>query len=395
MDTTLAIIGAGPYGLSIASHALDWHVPHQLFGDPMAFWRANMPDSMLVRSLGRSTSLSHPAGQYTLPKYLEEQGIGWEEGKPYPKSLFLEYVDYFQRQTGVTASDRWVTRLSRQGDHFSIECGEDRLRARYVVVATGLTYFQFVPKLITDALPDSRHAHSSQIRTADNLAGRRVAVIGGGQSAYEYALLAAQAGAIVTVARRSSKLTVTGVHNPYSRRFMTMLCKSSPVFYRLPRLVREPLRRRMLPTTVAPWVLSEMRDTPVSVLYGAKLSSLAERGDAVLIRFQDGRQLEADYVISATGYHVDLARLGLLDDALKAEIAVADGSPVLDNHYQSSVPGLFFAGAMAMESYGPAYAFVCGVYAQCKAMVDDYLGPRAGIGRVARTRSDLPATTTA
>jgi hypothetical protein len=65
-------------------------------------------------------------------------------------------------------------------------------------------------------------------------------------------------------------------------------------------------------------------------------------------------------VLLATGYHVDIARLGILPSELMATIATDQGSPVLAGGYQSSVPGLHFVGSAAVRSYGPLLRFVWG-----------------------------------
>ena len=45
----IAVIGAGPYGLSIAAHMADANISTRVFGDTMSFWR-NMPKGMKLRS---------------------------------------------------------------------------------------------------------------------------------------------------------------------------------------------------------------------------------------------------------------------------------------------------------------------------------------------------------
>ena len=377
METTLAIVGAGPYGLSLAAHAVEANLPHVLLGEPMDFWRNHMPQGMLVRSQGRATSLSHPAGRFRLPDYLREHCPGWREGEPYPKQVFLDYAETFQRRLGIDANPNWVTRVEREGDRFLVAAGSEVVRARNIVLATGLAPFPYIPQSVRESLPPTCYTHTAAAPDTAAWAGRRIAILGGGQSAFEYALLAAQAGAQVVVARRSGRFRVTGVHNPYSRLFMSNLCRSSSLFFQLPRFVQQPLCRRMLPTTLAPWVHAELRRWPVEVLHRANVQSVRPTASGVALQFEDGRRRDADHLVVATGYRVDLRRLACLSTNLLQEVHTRQGAPVLDRHFQSSVRGLYFAGAMAMHSFGPAFAFVCGVGKQCRAMIDRHLALKA------------------
>ena len=46
----LLIVGAGPFGLSLAAYARRHGIEYLMVGRPMHFWEANMPHSMLLRS---------------------------------------------------------------------------------------------------------------------------------------------------------------------------------------------------------------------------------------------------------------------------------------------------------------------------------------------------------
>ena len=56
----LAIVGAGPYGLSIAAHLRERGVNFRIFGTPMRTWREQMPRGMLLKSDGFASNLSDP-----------------------------------------------------------------------------------------------------------------------------------------------------------------------------------------------------------------------------------------------------------------------------------------------------------------------------------------------
>ena len=70
----VAIIGAGPYGLSIAAHLAKRGVSHRIFGIPMESWARSMPRGMALKSDGRSSDLSDPDGLLTLKAYCKSHG---------------------------------------------------------------------------------------------------------------------------------------------------------------------------------------------------------------------------------------------------------------------------------------------------------------------------------
>lgn len=66
-------------------------------------------------------------------------------------------------------------------------------------------------------------------------------------------------------------------------------------------------------------------------------------------------------MLAATGYRVDVERLELLDPGLRRAVRrTADGAPRLTGGFESSVPGLYFTGLSAANSFGPLLRFVCG-----------------------------------
>jgi thioredoxin reductase len=80
------------------------------------------------------------------------------------------------------------------------------------------------------------------------------------------------------------------------------------------------------------------------------------------LRSADGsrREIVTDHVIAATGYRVDMERLACLSSDIRAKIKCVEGAPVLSRTFESSVPGLYFAGLAAANSFGPVMRFAFG-----------------------------------
>jgi hypothetical protein len=101
------------------------------------------------------------------------------------------------------------------------------------------------------------------------------------------------------------------------------------------------------------------------------VQAAAPRGAAAALRLvhNDGTavEIEADHVIAATGYHVVLGRLQILDPALRSALRTDDQSPALSANFESSKPGLYFIGVASANCFGPLMRFARGAeYAACR-----------------------------
>jgi cation diffusion facilitator CzcD-associated flavoprotein CzcO len=107
----VAIIGAGPYGLSLAAHLRKRGVEHRIFGRPMQMWQERMPKGMCLKSDGFASSLYDPDDSFTLAHFCRETGLPYQHsGLPIPLETFLSYGLAFQQrlvpQLEESASDR-------------------------------------------------------------------------------------------------------------------------------------------------------------------------------------------------------------------------------------------------------------------------------------------------
>ena len=82
MDTSLLVIGAGPYGLSTAALAQERGIETVVVGRPMSFWREHMPEGMFLRS-GVDWHLD-AGGVHTFAAFVEERGLSDDELDPIP-----------------------------------------------------------------------------------------------------------------------------------------------------------------------------------------------------------------------------------------------------------------------------------------------------------------------
>jgi flavin-dependent dehydrogenase len=152
----------------------------------------------------------------------------------------------------------------------------------------------------------------------------------------------------------------SGLGPGWRSRFYT---DAAPVFYRLPESRRIELVRSAF-GPVGGWFVRDDVIGKVNIVLGTKVVGAAPAGGGVQLTLQgsDGTtsELTCDHVIAATGYRVDLGRLGILEAALRAQITTAAQAPILSPYFESSAPGLYFVGVTAAISFGPMLRFAYG-----------------------------------
>jgi len=373
------VIGAGPYGLSISAHLRHRGIEHTVVGRPMDTWRAHMPLGLFLKSAPYGSVISTAARGYDIKTYAGLHGFGDGADRAGPLSLerFLGYADWFAGQLVPAIRELTVTSVTRCSRGFKVGFAEQSpAYARMVIVATGLLPYAVVPQELS-GLPAGLVTHSSAHARLDQFRGRRVAVVGGGQSALQTAALLHEAGAgVQLIARRPEitwetkipeKLGLAG----YLKRPPNTLCEGwACVAYNSPgafRLLPGRLRVHKARTTFGPsgaWWLRDRVEGVLDILTGHRLVSGAARGGGVRLKL-DGpraRVIDADHVIAGTGFRADVARLPFLSPEIQAALVKHGGCPAVNRAGESTVPGLYFAGAHTMTSLGPGVRFIAGTH---------------------------------
>jgi cation diffusion facilitator CzcD-associated flavoprotein CzcO len=369
----VAIIGAGPYGLSIASHLRQGPLSVRVLGRPMQFW-LDMPRGLFLKSLGFATTIANPDG-LRFDGWCRERGLQGRE--PCSMESFADYGLWLQRRLVPQVEEQDVTSLTRQDGAFQLGLsGGDELRARRVVIAVGLRYFQRLPQALA-GLPAELVSHTAQRKEYASLRDKDVCVIGAGQSALEAAALLHECGARPRLLVRGDGPvfhTRTPLERPLFDRLrapmtvlgtgrMHWLLQHIPT---LPRYLPEARRVRFSRGYLGPagsWWLRERFEPHVPVHRLCEIVSAREAGGRVRLALREQgsvRELHADHVVAGTGFELDVDRLPFVGDELRGRIARVAGAPRLDRHFQSSVPGLYFAGVMSTFSFGPLFRFVAG-----------------------------------
>lgn len=382
MDTAVdvAIVGAGPYGLSLAAHLRKAGVSMRQFGHVMNLWRTKMPAGMFLKSQGFASNLSDPDGTHTLAAFCAATGRPYADyGLPVPLDTFIAYGQWFTEQLVPDVEQTMVTRITAEPGCFelTLDTGE-RARARRVVVAAGVEHFAWLPGELI-GLPADICTHASAHVDLSVLRGKKVVVLGAGQSALETAALLHEQGTEVQIVMRKDEPAWNGVplalDRPLPQRlkepeaglgsgWSTWFYSRHPRVYRhLPAATRIFRARTALGPAGASWLRPRV-EGQVPIRSGRELRWAKGTQDGITLGLAcaDGsrEELSADHVIAATGYRPNVSRLTFLDEGLRAGIRTVASTPAVGRDYQSSVPGLYFMGPGVAPTFGPVMRFVYG-----------------------------------
>ena len=370
-DHEVAVIGAGPHGLSATIHLRRAGVAAHTLGEPMSFWRS-MPGGMRLRSNMSATNMIEPTGPFSLSRYMAHIGEHFE----HPVSLrrFIDYGMWVQRGGVPDVDTRTVLELEQRGTGFALALDDgDVLTARRVVVACGIAPFAQVPSGF-EHLPTALVSHTGDHDDLSRFAGKRVVVVGAGQSAFESAVLASERGAQVELVARTAEPVYLRSWSPihfmgplgrivyaptdvgplwYSR-----LVATPALFTRLPRGTQDRIAYRSIRPACSYFV--KVRIDGVKLTTATEVVAAEPLADRVRLKLSDGTEREADHLMFGTGYRVDVMRYPFLGEGIRRELRVIDGYPVLGRGLQSSVAGLHVLGAPAAWSFGPTMRFVSG-----------------------------------
>jgi thioredoxin reductase len=374
----VAIIGAGPFGLSIAAHVGALGVPYRIFGKSMDTWARQMPKGMLLKSDGHATNVYDPKGRLSYDKYCKDKGVPYADlGIPPTSESFIDYGRQFQKELVPHLEDRTVTSIESGTDGHVLKFADGgECHAHLVVVATGISYFGRIPEKLLP-MHGPRLTHSSEHHDLSAFKGRKVIVIGAGASAADVSGLLHRIGADVHLVCR--KLIAFGERMKLPRPLMDRIREPTTTigpnwkswfFVNLPLVFRKlPQAKRLRLTSThlgaSPgYFTREMVLGRVTLYPGYEPVAARDTGDGIELTLRnDGgeeRRLQADHVICSTGYRPALSRLPFLGKELLSRIESFEDYPVLDSWFESSVPGLFFVGAPAAPTFGPLVRFACG-----------------------------------
>ncbi len=398
-ETDVAIVGAGPYGLSISAQLGGRGVEHRIFGPPMKFWR-DMPDGINLKSFAFATNVYVPAKGHSFPEWCRERGL--EDSEPCTMASFAAY--------GMSMKDRFaphvetveVNRVSlASGGRFDLVLSNgEHARARRVVFSTGLSHLKYTPPVVEGLSPELG-THTADLSDYSVFRGKEVVVLGAGASAIEAGALVNEAGGRAQILVREDEALFNVKMNPRRSLYERLRNPNSVVGPGLKnRILQElPLAVHFLPERrrlrfvkgylgpAAPWWIKDRVDGIVPIFTRSTVVAAEPIGRRVRLKVQvEGqgeRALEVDHVISGTGYVPNLDRLEYLDGDLRRRLRRVELGPSLSMNFEASLPGAYFVGPVTAFCFGPLSRFVCGAAHAAPAVARHLAGP------VPRVRSAL------
>lgn len=420
----MAIIGAGPYGLSVAAHLRQSKLMDlRVVGEPMSFWQRHMPAGMFLRSPRVASQLSDPLRQLTLDAYEKAKGsrftvkvprtvtegfIAREMAKRVPLEDFVKYGHWFLQRADLPIDSRAVSYVEPAWGGFRMVFEDgDSLEATRVVVAAGIAPFARIPKPFL-GLPSSLVSHTSCHSDLKEFRDKEILVIGGGQSALESAALLDEAGACVEVLVREPNMRWLGMKHRWMHGKLaawmfygpadvgppgiSLVVQRPNLYRRLPRAVQDRWGIRAICPAASCWV--KARTANVVIHTGCFAVAARSEGERVWVQWNNGSQRFFDHVLLGTGYRVNIERYPFLSAQVLKRIERFDGFPALDKGFETSLPGMHFLGAPAAWSFGPLMRFVAGTEFAAAAVARRILQVKERDTRVKRRHSRRMSWTT-
>ena len=374
--TQLLVIGAGPYALSTAAYADELGIDTVIVGRPMAFWRENMPEGMFLRS-GADWHLD-AGGVCTFEAFLDERQIMPADVDPIPIELFLEYAAWFQHARKIDVRQDLVVGLAKPDGRYeaTLTSGEFIL-ADAIVCAPGIRHYASLPDWAA-SIPDGRAAHTCDLVKLDALAGARVLIVGGRQSAYEWAALIREHGAErIDIVHRHDVPRFERVSWRFVDEHVENTIKVPGYWRNLPKTQQEAIAARFWEVgrlTLEHWLTPRLDWEGIHRWPGTEVARVAAAGDAeeLHVWLSNSERLTVDKIVFATGYRADLARVPYLAGLLDL-IDITDGFPVLNASFRTSLQGLYITGFSATRDFGPFFGFVKGSPAAATLIARDLL----------------------
>ncbi|MDX1501676.1 MAG: NAD(P)-binding domain-containing protein [Thermoanaerobaculia bacterium] len=349
-STAVLIVGAGPYAFALADELWESGVEALVVGEPFATWHRHTLDTMELRSDPRASEIPSRAGRYRLR---------WEgapdRGRRVPIGRFREYLRQVETEAPFPVHSDLVGRLERADGGFVAECaGGGRIGARWAVVATGPGRHLHLPPELA-RLPRERVLHSWHTRETEALGGRRVLVVGGGQSGAEAVDRLRRENRVTWAVRRTPLFFREPLRLP-TPLFKTVVAATG-TYFRMPASAQRALGSLCFRTTVTPDLRRAWEAPEVSrVVADAAALDLHPEGGGIVSRRTGERY---DRVVAATGFRYSAAGLPFLSPELARALG-DDGPPRLTGEFETAAPGLFLAGGIAEGTFGPGMRFIIG-----------------------------------
>jgi FAD-dependent urate hydroxylase len=232
-----------------------------------------------------------------------------------------------------------------------------------------------LPPELSARLPRDRIAHTATLVNFSDLIGKRCLIVGGRQSAFESAALMIEAGvdSIDLVYRHETPRFVASDWS-FTDEMIDNTLRVRGWFRCLDPREQEAINKRFWSVgrlQLEPWLWPRINTRNVRLWPKSRIAGWrATRDGMIEARLDGGNLISVDHVLLATGYRVDLSRVTYLSEYIASDrLRVNGGFPVLDEDFQTTLPGLYVVGQASVPSFGPFFGFVRGCIAAARIVV--------------------------
>jgi FAD-dependent urate hydroxylase len=240
-------------------------------------------------------------------------------------------------------------------------------------------------------LPPGRFTHTCEFTDFSDSAGKRYLIIGGRQSAFEWAALLIEAGAsAVHLSHRHDSPAYKESDWSWVGPLVDRMVENPNWFRNLSQEEKDEVSHRQWAEgrlKVEPWLEARLRTDRVHVWPRTELLTCIEQANGELkVELSNRETVLVDQIILATGYKVNIAELPILAAGnILNLLTTRNGFPELDDHFQTSVPGLFVTSMPATQDFGPFFGFTIAVRAAAQLICTRLLNPQTSRTKHAAT----------
>jgi len=338
LKTPILIVGAGPYGLSLANYLSARGREFKIIGKPMELWRNHTFTDASLRSDRATSEIAHPRQSYTINAYREAtDSIDASNGERVSVREYRKYIDWMLNDLSYPIEEQYLGKLTKAKGVFTAELSSgETIHADQVVIATGVAHHLNIP----DEFKQTPNViHSYQVPEIEAISGKKVLVIGAGQSAAE----------AIEVCRDNNNE-------------VEWYCRTEPRYYSepldLPKWIFDLVVKsagffRSMPS----WMIKKV----FSIFSATTMTPDNEEKLADVTRYAEKPSLsEYDHVIVATGYRYTLSHMKFLDESLRNRLEMSADMPRIDKNFMSSLKDLYFIGPSTEQFFGPPMKFMIG-----------------------------------
>jgi cation diffusion facilitator CzcD-associated flavoprotein CzcO len=360
--TSFLIIGAGPYSIAAAAYAKYLGVDVTVVGKPLDFWKTNMPRGMFLRS-GSDWQLD-AREVATFEAYMKQRGVTTDQIKPVPLDTFLDYASWFMGQYAVKSHPSLVTHLASSNGAYTATLDDgSQIVANHVLLGLGFAFFKHYPPELVEKLPPGSYTHTCDTVDFEFYRGKRVLIVGGRQSAFEWAALMNEKGAEqihITYRHATPKFTEPDWSwvQPLARRALD----DHGWWRKLTDEDQEKIRHDFWAAgrlILEAWLDARVHQPNIYIHEKTVIVAVNARYDLTFdVLLNDDSTCNVHHIILATGYHPNMHNVAFLDRVtILNPLETVEGYPVLDTEFQSNLPNLYVTGLAATRDFGSFFGF--------------------------------------